>query len=54
MRLKIRCDGWKRKYFGFACEVNTLKVEIAFSKSNSYSNWNVQFSFVLYEIIVMV
>jgi len=30
------------------------KVEIAFSKSNSYRNWNVQFSFVLYEIIVMV
>jgi CRISPR/Cas system CMR-associated protein Cmr1 (group 7 of RAMP superfamily) len=22
MRLKIRCDGWKRKYFGFAWEVN--------------------------------
>jgi hypothetical protein len=22
MRLKIRCDGWKRKYFGFALEVN--------------------------------
>jgi hypothetical protein len=20
---KIRCDGWKRKYFGFACQVNT-------------------------------
>jgi hypothetical protein len=23
MRLKIRCDGWKRKYFGFTWEVNT-------------------------------
>jgi hypothetical protein len=23
MRSKIRCDGWKRKYFGFAWEVNT-------------------------------
>jgi hypothetical protein len=22
MRLKIRCDGWKRKYFGCAWEVN--------------------------------
>jgi hypothetical protein len=22
MRLKIRCDRWKRKYFGFAWEVN--------------------------------
>jgi hypothetical protein len=23
MRPKIRCDGWKRKYFGYAWEVNT-------------------------------
>jgi hypothetical protein len=23
MRLKIRCDRWKKKYFGFAWEVNT-------------------------------
>jgi hypothetical protein len=22
MRLKIRCDGWKRKYFGYAWQVN--------------------------------
>jgi hypothetical protein len=22
MRLKIRCDGWKRKYFGFAWQLN--------------------------------
>jgi hypothetical protein len=22
MRLKIWCDGWKRKYFGFACQLN--------------------------------
>jgi hypothetical protein len=26
MRLKIRCDGWKRKYFGYACEVNGPQV----------------------------
>jgi hypothetical protein len=22
MRVKIRCDGWKRKYFGYAWQVN--------------------------------
>jgi hypothetical protein len=26
MRPKIRCDRWKRKYFGLACEVNTAMV----------------------------
>jgi hypothetical protein len=28
MRRKIRCDGWKRKYFGFAWEVNTPYVSM--------------------------
>jgi hypothetical protein len=28
MRLKIRCDGWKRKYFGFAWEVNTPRKSV--------------------------
>jgi hypothetical protein len=26
MRPKIRCDGWKMKYFGFVWEVNTRQV----------------------------
>jgi hypothetical protein len=26
MRLKIRCDGWKRKYFGYAWQVNVAYV----------------------------
>jgi hypothetical protein len=32
MRRKIRCDGWKRKYFGFAWEVN--EANIFFSQIN--------------------
>jgi hypothetical protein len=29
---KIRCDRWKRKYFGLACEVNTAMVDGQCSK----------------------
>jgi hypothetical protein len=28
MRLKIRCDGWKKKYFGFACQVNRAIIRL--------------------------
>jgi hypothetical protein len=28
MCLKIRCDGWKRKYFGFVWQLNRAHVRI--------------------------
>jgi cytochrome P450 len=34
MCLKIRCDGWKRKYFGIAWEVNrALKDDMAYLRA---------------------
>jgi hypothetical protein len=32
MRLKIRCDGWKRKYFRYAWQVNAAKKKVSLLK----------------------
>jgi hypothetical protein len=43
MRLKIRCDGWKRKYFGYALQMNAALIHLAAhvlhlqARANSYA-----------------
>jgi hypothetical protein len=41
MRLKIRCDGWKRKYFGYASEVNAASMPNDCTTSAAISEYSV-------------
>jgi hypothetical protein len=50
MRLKIRWDGWKRKYFGFAWQLNRARVYNTGKKKKSVPGDKYEISEILGQI----